>query len=149
MKLRISVSEARYDAVKHQLEAHGLEISDDAEYMITETSRSSSLLPVRSDDKESLMISPADVIYIEAFGKEIEVHTRQGTYYAKDRMYQLESLLDPREFLRVSKSVIISRKHVRKIRPSLSMKFILTMSDGTLVDVTRTYYSDFRRFFAI
>ncbi|MBQ4186797.1 MAG: LytTR family transcriptional regulator [Firmicutes bacterium] len=149
MKLRISVSEARYDAVKHQLEAHGLEISDDAEYMITETSRSSSLLPVRSDDKESLMISPADVIYIEAFGKEIEVHTRQGTYYAKDRMYQLESLLDPREFLRVSKSVIISRKHVRKIRPSLSMKFILTMSDGTLVDVTRTYYSDFRRFFGI
>ena len=149
MKLRISVSEARYDAVKHQLEAHGLEISDDAEYMITETSRSSSLLPVRSDDKESLMISPADVIYIEAFGKEIEVHTRQGTYYAKDRMYQLESLLDPREFLRVSKSVIISRKHVRKIRPSLSMKFILSMSDGTLVDVTRTYYSDFRRFFGI
>ena len=149
MKLRISVSEARYDAVKHQLEAHGLEISDDAEYMITETSRSSSLLPVRSDDKESLMISPADVIYIEAFGKEIEVHTRQGTYYAKDRMYQLESLLDPREFLRVSKSVIISRKHVHKIRPSLSMKFILTMSDGTLVDVTRTYYSDFRRFFGI
>ncbi|MBR3404778.1 MAG: LytTR family transcriptional regulator [Firmicutes bacterium] len=149
MKLRISVSETRYDAVKHQLEAHGLEISDDAEYMITETSRSSSLLPVRSDDKESLMISPADVIYIEAFGKEIEVHTRQGTYYAKDRMYQLESLLDPREFLRVSKSVIISRKHVRKIRPSLSMKFILTMSDGTLVDVTRTYYSDFRRFFGI
>ena len=149
MKLRISVSEARYDAVKHQLEAHGLEISDDAEYMITETSRSSSLLPVRSDDKESLMISPADVIYIEAFGKEIEVHTRQGTYYAKDRMYQLESLLDPREFLRVSKSVIISRKPVRKIRPSLSMKFILTMSDGTLVDVTRTYYSDFRRFFGI
>ena len=149
MKLRISVSEARYDAVKHQLEAHGLEISDDAEYMITETSRSSSLLPVRSDDKESLMISPADVIYIEAFGKEIEVHTRQGTYYAKDRMYHLESLLDPREFLRVSKSVIISRKHVRKIRPSLSMKFILTMSDGTLVDVTRTYYSDFRRFFGI
>ena len=64
-------------------------------------------------------------------------------------MYQLESLLDPREFLRVSKSVIISRKHVRKIRPSLSMKFILTMSDGTLVDVTRTYYSDFRRFFGI
>jgi two-component system response regulator LytT len=29
------------------------------------------------------------------------------------------------------------------------MKYILTMSDGTLVDVTRSYYSDFRRFFKI
>ena len=64
-------------------------------------------------------------------------------------MYELESLLDPNKFLRVSKSVIIARKHVKKIRPSLSMKYILTMSDGTLVDVTRSYYSDFRRFFGI
>ena len=62
-------------------------------------------------------------------------------------MYQLESLLDPQVFLRISKSVIIARNHVRKIRPSLSMKYILTLTDGTVVDVTRSYYSDFRRFF--
>ena len=64
-------------------------------------------------------------------------------------MYQLEAQLDPREFLRVSKSVIISRRHVKQIRPSLSMKYVLTLTDGTLVDVTRSYYSDFRRFFNI
>ena len=73
----------------------------------------------------------------------------KDTYRSRDRMYELESLLDPKDFLRVSKSVIIARKHVKKIRPSLSMKYILTMSDGTLVDVTRSYYSDFRRFFGI
>ena len=88
-------------------------------------------------------------MYIEAFGKDVEIHTGKDTYFAQDRMYQLEALLDPAKFLRVSKSVIISAAHVRKIRPSLSMKFILTLSDGTLVDVTRSYYSDFRRFFGI
>ena len=45
--------------------------------------------------------------------------------------------------------MIIAGKHVKKIRPSLSMKYILTMTDGTLVDVTRSYYSEFRRFFNI
>ena len=29
------------------------------------------------------------------------------------------------------------------------MKYVLTLSDGTLVDVTRSYYADFRRFFNI
>jgi fructokinase len=90
-----------------------------------------------------------EIVYIEAFGRDIEVHTLSETYFAQERMYQLEEHLDSRTFIRVSKSVIISRNHVKKIRPSLSMKFILTMSDGTLVDVTRSYYSEFRRFFHI
>ena len=77
------------------------------------------------------------------------MHTVRETYLARDRMYQLELLLDPKEFLRVSKSVIISGRHVKKIRPTLSMKYILTMTDGTLIDVTRSYYNDFRRFFNI
>ena len=149
MKIRISVSDAQYDNVKRMLTEHGLEISDDADYMITESSRPSVFLTVRNEEKEHLRLSPSEVIFIEAFGKDIEIHTKSGIYYAQDRMYQLEELLDRKAFLRVSKSVIISRKHVRKIRPSLSMKYILTMSDGTLVDVTRSYYSDFRRFFNI
>ena len=127
MKIRISVSEEKRDLVARYLTEHGIELGEEAEYMITESSR----------------------YPIEAFGKDIEVHTMQGTFFAQDRMYQMESLLDPQEFLRISKSVIISRKHVKKIRPSLSMKYILTMSDGTLADVTRSYYSDFRRFFNI
>ncbi len=96
-----------------------------------------------------MRLSVDEVIYVEAFGKDVEIHTSQGTYYAGDRMYQLEELLDPQEFLRVSKSVIISRKHVKKIRASLSMKYVLTLTNGVLVDVTRSYYNDFRRFFQI
>ena len=149
MKIRIAVSEEKYDFVKDCLEEHGLEISDTAEYMITESSRYPAFLSVRDEKREHLRVSADEVVYIEAFGKEIEIHTMQGTYFAQDRMYQLETMLDPQEFLRISKSVIVSRKHVKKIRPSLSMKYILTLSDGTLADVTRSYYSDFRRFFNI
>ncbi|MBQ5989440.1 MAG: hypothetical protein IJL67_08100 [Oscillospiraceae bacterium] len=38
-------------------------------------------------------------------------------------------------------------EYVKKIRPALSMKYVLTMTNGTLVDVTRSYYSEFRKFF--
>ena len=58
-------------------------------------------------------------------------------------------LLPAREFIRISKSVIIAKSSVKKIRPALTMKFVLTLSDGSLVDVTRSYYTNFRRFFNI
>ena len=149
MKIRISVSEEKYDLVKDYLARHEVEVGEDGEYALTEATKYPAFLNVRDDKKERMRLSVDEVIYVEAFGKDVEIHTSQGTYYAGDRMYQLEELLDPQEFLRVSKSVIISRKHVKKIRASLSMKYVLTLTNGVLVDVTRSYYNDFRRFFQI
>ena len=149
MKIRISVSDEQYVSVKEYLSDHGIEISDDAEFMITESAGRSSFVSVKDEKKDRVNLAAEEIVYIESYGKDIEIHTMTDIYHSQDRMYELETLLDPKEFLRVSKSVIVSRKHVKKIRPSLSMKYILTMSDGTLVDVTRSYYSDFRRFFGI
>ena len=149
MKFRLSVSEENFESVKEFLSGRGIEISDDAEYVITEMPGHADFIPVRNDKKERVRLKADEIIYIEAFGKDIEIHTDEGTFSSQDRMYQLESQLDPKEFIRVSKSVIISRKHVKKIRPTLSMKYILTMTNGELVDVTRSYYSNFRNFFNI
>ena len=149
MKFRISVSPEKREEIERFLEEHGIETDSNAEYAIVQESHYPAFLSARDHHRENVRIAIEDVIFIEAFGKEIEIHTLQDTYFAQDRMYQLEELLDPRAFLRISKSVIIARKHVKKIRPSLSMKYILTMTDGTLVDVTRSYYSEFRRFFNI
>ena len=149
MKFRISVSEDNFESVKEFLSGRGIEISDDAEYVITEAPGHTDFIPVRNEKKERVRLKTDEIIYIEAFGKDIEIHTDEGTFSSQDRMYQLESQLDPKEFIRVSKSVIISRKHVKKIRPTFSMKYILTMTNGELVDVTRSYYTNFRNFFNI
>ena len=68
---------------------------------------------------------------------------------AMDRLYKIFNQLDPEKFLRISNSVVISRRSVVKITPTLSMKFILTMSDGKNVDVTRSYYYIFKENFGI
>ena len=149
MKIRISVSREKYDAVKEYLEARGVEIGDDAEYLITEASGYPDFLSVRSEKRERMNLTVNEVLFIEAFGKDIEVHTDGDTYYAQERMYQLERILDPKEFIRVSKSVIVSRRNVKRIRPMLSKKFVLILTNGTKVDVTKKYYDGFRRFFNI
>ena len=79
----------------------------------------------------------------------VEVHTRDKTYQAMDRLYKIVNLLDPNKFLRISNSVVINTDKVKKITSTLSMKFILTMSDGKSVDVTRSYYYIFKEYFDI
>ena len=147
MKFRISVSDEKQNLIVKFLAEHGIETDEDAEYVISESSGYASFLAARSESREAVRISADDVVFIESYGKDIEIHTLNDTYYSQERIYQLETKLDPKEFLRISKSVIISRKHVKKIRPALSMKYVLTMANGTLVDVTRSYYSEFRKFF--
>ena len=85
-----------------------------------------------------------DIVFIESFGKEIVVNGRKGVYRADERLKELEMLLDPERFLRISHSVIVSRESIRRIEPAFSAKFILTLDGGAEVDVTRSYYDIFR-----
>lgn len=147
MRFRLSVSDEMCEEITAFLSERGIELADDAPYVITEAQRYPSFISVRNGERESMRLAADEIVCIEAFGKDIEVHTERGTYLAQERIYRLEELLDPKEFIRISKSVIISKRHVKKIRPALSMKFVLTLSDGRLVDVTRSYYSEFKRFF--
>ena len=149
MKIRLKISRANYDSVRQELETAGIGIDEEAPYVLTEAGASSAFLAVRTADGERMRLPAGEIIFIESYGHSVDVHAKSGTYASTDPLYKIAAELDPARFVRISSSVIVARKHVKKIRPSLSMKYVLTLSDGTLVDVTRSYYGAFREFFNI
>ena len=150
MKIRLNVSDECYAELEKRLLDAGFVIDDEAELIITEKERFSSYIAVKTENGEKVRVKSDDIIIIESFGHDVVVHSSDGkSYYAFDRLYQLAAGLDNTKFLRVSNCAIIAKAHVKKIKPSISMKFILTMSDGSMVDVTRSYYNSFREFFGI
>lgn len=150
MKLKLVVSKERYEEIKIILTEHGIEIDDNADLVLSENNRFIDSLTVKDRVTNERVILPVeDIVYIETFGHSVEVHTNVMTYQAMDRLYKIVNLLDPDKFLRISNSVVIARDKVKKITPTLSMKFILTMADGKNVDVTRSYYYIFKEFFGI
>ena len=149
MKVTLRVSKARTDEITQELLNHGIEIDEKADLILSEKETTLDYLPVRNAKGEKVMIVCSDIIFIESYGHDVYVHTRDGKYDSQDRLYQLEQNLDSKAFIRVSNSAIISRRYLKKIRPSLSMKFVLTMADGTLIDVTRSYYNAFKQFMNI
>ncbi len=147
MKIKLAVSEENYKRIADELTALGIEIDDSAELVLTEQGKYVSHLAVRKTDAEGarLHIDAESIIAIEAFGHTIEVRTKDAVYQSTDRLYQLQAILDPKQFIRISNSVIINRSQIKHISPTFSQKFILTMKDGSRADVTRSYYSSFKR----
>lgn len=148
MKIKLSVSEERYTELEQLLRERGFEISDDAEFILQERSKGVSFLNAKQDD-ELFRIRTEDIVFVESFGKSMILHTMDGEYSITERLKELEIMLDADKFMRISNSVIIAKNSVQKIKPTLSAKFILTLKNGAVVDVTRSYYYKFREIYGI
>ena len=130
------------DPVREELEKLGIENDDDAEYIISK--RGGVRYICASKDGQSFYIPADEIIFIESFGHDVIIHSEDGDYATRERLKQFEAMLSSRDFLRVSKSAIISVPHIRKIEASFFQKFILHMQGGFSVDVTRSYYYIFK-----
>lgn len=150
MKIRLAISDDKLDEVKHFFEEKGIEIDDDSEYVLTMREGHVGHLSARNmKTGDKVYISTDDILYIESYGHQMEITTENGTFSGTDPLCQLIVILDPKKFTRISKSVIIAKNKVKQIRPSLSMKFVLTMRDGRRLEVTRSFYNSFRDEFNI
>lgn len=148
MKIKLSVSEKRAADIKAFFTNKGIEIDNDADLILSEKERYAEFL-IGKADHTMRRIKTDDIVFIESFGKQVVLHTLDAEYNISERLKQLESILDPERFLRISNSVIICCTYVKKIKPTLTTKFILTLSNGSAVDVTRSYYYIFRERFGI
>ena len=133
LKIKLSVRQARYQEIQQALLEHGIEIDENADLVLSDAVHSiDSLLVKDVDTNERICLPVHEIVSIESFGHTVEVYTEDKVYQAKERLYKIESLLDP-----------------ESISPTLSMKFILTLQNGKKVDVTRSYYYIFKEFFGI
>ncbi len=147
MKIKLSVSDENYEEVRRLLEEKGIEIDDEAEFVLLQKDKFIGHISVKDDRGAKKMMSVEDIVTIESYGRTIEIHTAQEVYTTSERLYQLESLLDPDKFLRVSNSVIIAADQIKEIIPAFHMRFTLKMKNGDRVDVTRNYYKKFKDFY--
>ena len=148
MQVKLRVNPDRREAVGRELTELGIEISEEADLILTEENYREGELLCRKDE-EQILVPMEDILYVESLGKEVLVHTGEDTYATAMRLYVLERTLPPEQFIRISNSVIIHRNAIRKIRPALSQKFHLTLKNDAVVDVTRSYYARFRDYYGI
>lgn len=148
MKLKLLVSKEHYSQIARELEEKGIEIDDNSNFILSECNAYATYLIGKKDD-EIFRLKTEDITHFESFAHDVFAYTEQGSYKINERLKTLSNLLDPQIFIRISNSVILSVNHIQSIKPAFTQKFIVTMSSGAKVDVTRTYYYIFKEFIGI
>lgn len=83
-------------------------------------------------------VNPADVFYIEAVDKKTFLYCEYGVYESRQKLYELEDL-EMKDFLRISKSVIVNMSKIKTLIPSLSGKAEAVLTNKERVVISRQY----------
>lgn len=146
MKVQLICHSDHREKLIEELEEKGIEVSDKADYVFVEKHYNDQRFIFAKDQQKSIsMIEFDQVLYFESFNKITEVISETGRFEVKEKLYELEQLLAHKNFLRINKSMIVNLYMVDKIIPWIGNKFVLDMKNGTQIDVTRTYYADFKK----
>ncbi len=152
MQIKLRLNKSTKETIIDRLIEKNIEISEESQLILTEEDYIGDSLECK-DDNETVFVNTESVCYIEAIGHDVLVHTYDGEckeqYKTRYRLYQLERMLPEESFIRISNSVIIRRNSIKRIKPALSCKFYLTLNNGDIVDVTRTYFYKFKEFYGI
>ena len=131
------------DPIRAELQTMGIVDDSESEYLLVRRGTGVNYIAGKKDDQQ-FFLDVNDICFIESMGHDIFIHTSDGTYNSGDRLKALEQVLPADRFLRVSNSAIVNLKKIKRIESSLLQKFILHMTNGSKVDVTRSYYYIFR-----
>lgn len=101
-------------------------------------------IPIRRSDR-TILQPVADIDWIEAEGKHMKIHVGEEAFAIREAMTRLERQLDPRRFLRVSRSAIVNVDRIREIQPWFHGDHVVVLVNGDQVPTTRTYRSTVQR----
>lgn len=83
------------------------------------------------------MLDPNDVVAFQADGETVYILATSGRYLANYTLKALEERLPTPQFRRVHRKTIINTNHIRKISPLSSKRWLLSMSSGLEVIVSK------------
>ncbi len=103
-----------------------------------------SQLVVKTDGRH-VFLDPDDVEWIEAVGKDVRLHVGAKSIVVRETMNSLAARLDVDRFVRVHRSAIVNRLHIREAQPWFKGDYVFVMRSGARVTSGRTYREQMRR----
>jgi DNA-binding LytR/AlgR family response regulator len=83
------------------------------------------------------LLDPREVIAFQADGELVYILTAHGRFLADSSLRALEERLGTGPFRRIHRKTLINTDHIRKIAPLSSKRWMLTMSNGLEVVVSK------------
>jgi two-component system LytT family response regulator len=84
-------------------------------------------------------VKAEDILYLRAEGNYLCLQLKERSFLYRMTMNAVESELDPARFMRIHRSYIVNRAHVRSSRYSGNNEFIFSMANNERIVSGRSY----------
>lgn len=91
------------------------------------------------EGRRTRFVPLSDVDWFEADGNYILVHAAGEKYRTRGTITAIESALDPRQFVRIHRRIVVNMDRVREMSPLPGGDGLLTLGDGSTLRLSRTY----------
>jgi two-component system LytT family response regulator len=95
-------------------------------------------------EKESIVFLPVEqILWVEAANKYVVIHAAGGDHILRQTIQSLENQLDPDEFLRIHRSILVRKAAVRGLHPLFHGDYVVKLVTGAELTLSRTYREGF------
>ena len=143
MKIKLLCQKTKEEQYRRELLDGTIEFAVPADLIVSEPQFLSDDLFLYEEEGVAL-VDPNEILYIESIQNMLEIHVLHRVFHVKEPLYQMEARLYPKGFLRIHKSFLVNRRHIRQIKTSLNMKYMLVLSNKETLEVSRSYYYQFK-----
>lgn len=84
-------------------------------------------------------IKVAEIAYISAAEKYVNLHTETKSYLVRDTMARLEQRLDPVRFARIHRSTIVNVDFIKEMQPWAHGDYVVILKNGEKLTASRRY----------
>lgn len=113
------------------------------DYVKSLSSATKKLMLFKED--EQFLISPDEVVYIEAAGNKVEVVTVSGIYDSKKKLYELKEALLGEPFAQINKGTLVNIDFVKSVQAEFSGNYSLRLKNSKeILTISRKYFKEFK-----
>ena len=96
-------------------------------------------------EEEQHIVDADEIVFIEVSGNNVYAYTKQDTYEAKQKLYEIKELLGGRSFAQINKSVIVNINYVKSIQAEFSGNYRIKLKNRKeSLTISRKYFKEFK-----
>jgi two-component system LytT family response regulator len=93
-------------------------------------------IPVRVGERV-ILVKTDQIEYVESAGNYVVLHTGKENHVVRETLTALEEQLDPKQFLRISRSTLVNLDHIKELQPLFKGEHAVLLRNGKQLTMTR------------
>jgi two-component system LytT family response regulator len=93
-------------------------------------------IPVRTGERV-VFVKAENIEYMEAAGNYVVLHLGKENHVVRETLTALEEKLEPKRFLRISRSTIVNVEHIKELQPLFKGEHAVLLLNGKQLTMTR------------